>query len=75
MHIHMMTQPLQAAQANFMTTLAVQPVLPQQQFQQQHQQRQPQRQYTMPLIPQPRFQQYLKQSLQLYPQQHRQQNL
>ena len=78
MHIHMMTLPLQAAQANLTTTPAVQPVLPQQR-RLQHQPgrpRRPQRQLKQkPLNHQLRFQQDLKQFLQLYLQQHRQQNL
>ena len=80
MHIRMMTQPLQAAQANLTITQAVQPVLPQQQFLQQllqqHQPHRPPRQLMeKPFRPQLLSQQYLKQSLRLYPQRHRQQNL
>lgn len=75
MHIHMMTLPLQAAQANLTITPAVQPVLPHQQ-RLQHRPRRPQRQLKQnPLNHQLRFQQDLKQFLQLYLQQHRQQNL
>lgn len=80
MHIHMMTLPLQAAQANLTITPAVQPVLPQQR-RLQHQPRQPrrprrpQRQLKQkPSNHQLRFQQDLKQFLQLYLQQHPQQN-
>ena len=77
MHIRMMTQSLQAAQANHTITQAVQPVLPQQQFLQQplQQHRPPRQLMEKPSSHQLRFHQYLKQSLRLYPQRPRQQNV